>query len=86
MQYNIVGLYLHSRMVCPDYGLSLWKLSGGSVFLVGVIGLFVIYVSGGVIIGYLRKGVVEFPNAAFWSGVVENISVALVFIITCGRS
>lgn len=57
------------------------KMSGGSVFMVALIGGFVLYISIGVMVAFLKEGSPALPNAGFWNEVAECIKYAL----TCGR-
>ncbi|KAH0788567.1 hypothetical protein GPJ56_007249 [Histomonas meleagridis] len=49
------------------------KVSGGSVFLLIVFLIFVLYLSVGTLLGFILKGTIALPNEEFWSSVGDAI-------------
>lgn len=60
-------------------------ITGGSVFLFMVIAGFVLYLLIGVMVGFIRNGMLAFPNEDFWVGFAECVETAVIFIFTCGK-
>jgi hypothetical protein len=75
-----VGVKVATGMACPTEGGVLRKLTGGAVFLLIVLGLFVGYVGIGTLLGVPHR--VTFPNQKFWGEVAECIHAAILWI-TC---
>jgi hypothetical protein len=80
-------IFIEARtgMVCPNARHTIAKLSPGSLFLLILVCLFVVYIPAGIAVGYIRRDVIEFPNADFWGGVIDSIVFGVVYVFTCGR-
>ena len=61
------------------------SVTGGAIFLFLVIAIFVLYLSLGVCIYYIKDGILEFPNADFWEQFYECVLTAIAFIFSCGK-
>jgi hypothetical protein len=78
-------LDVHSRMVCPNYSHNINRLSVGSVFMTIAMLAFVLYMSLGIAGGFIANRVVAFPHAEFWGRTANSITMAAVFVVTCGQ-
>jgi hypothetical protein len=82
---RIILIEARTSMVCPNASYNIRKFSYGSLFLLILVGIFVVYVPLGLVIGWVRKGVIDFPNAEFWSAVSGSIAFAVTYACTTGR-
>ena len=69
----------------PDSGDERDGITGGSIFLFIVIVGFVLYLTFGVLIGFIKNGMLAFPNQDFWAEFAECLETAVTFIFTCGK-
>ena len=78
--------------MCPaftddsDDGIDNSKVSIGSMFILILLILMILYISGGCFLIYLKTGVIEMPNLEFWSEFFIDLKTAVLFLITCGNT
>lgn len=61
------------------------KITGGAIFLIVIAILIVLYLSIGLIVIYVKDGVVRIPNEAFWQSFGQCVIIGATYIFTCGK-
>lgn len=82
---GIVTMELKSKYACP-VGSSAFSI--GSIMLVTLLGIVVLYVMCGVLFQtFVRKaeGVERLPNYTFWSGLMRHIKFGVLFTVNRGK-
>lgn len=84
-------IYTHTAMAClkkaPDVPVidNRNSITGGGVFLMIVIIVSVLYIVIGLLVNFIKGGMVELPNKAFWEEFGICIQTAVLYIFTCGK-
>ncbi|OHT17154.1 hypothetical protein TRFO_12685 [Tritrichomonas foetus] len=85
-------IFAHTSMACPidspypPYDpTNRGVITGGSIFLTIVVVISVLYLTIGVLINFIKDGVISIPNSEFWQEVGQCIHAAVIFIGTCGK-
>jgi hypothetical protein len=83
---NHIILYSWTTMVCPGYPISFREQSGGSVFLIILLVLFVYLLGLHVFLRFLWNGSIEIPHEDFWSGFADSLKAAWAAIWSCRQT
>ncbi|OHT16830.1 hypothetical protein TRFO_12915 [Tritrichomonas foetus] len=78
--YNV-----NTNAACP-VDKSRKVISGGAIFLICVIIICVLYFAIGMIVNYVKDGIIMIPNAGFWNEFGLSISAAVAFLFSCGKT
>lgn len=89
---KVPTIYTHTTMAClrkaPYVPIidNRNSITGGGIFLMIVIVVSVLYVFIGLIVNFIKNGVIELPNKTFWEEFGICIHTAILFIFTCGKN
>lgn len=62
------------------------KISIGSMIILSLLIFGILYISIGCFLVFLKKGVIEMPNAEFWSEFLIDVKTAALFLAKCGNT
>lgn len=86
---KIPTIYTHTRMAClvkaPHVIVDRNSITGGGVFLLIVIVVTICYLLVGLMINFIKGGLIELPNKDFWEEFGACVYTAVLFIFTCGK-
>lgn len=74
-----------TNLACPVKSTARGAISGGAVFLILVIVVFVLYFSIGTLVEFIRNGSISIPNSKFWTEFYICVITSINFIFSCGK-
>ena len=87
---KVPTIYTHTTMAClkeapyvPIDNRS--AFTGGAIFLMIVIIASVLYLSIGLFVNFIKSGIIELPNKAFWEEFGTCVQTAILFIFSCRK-
>lgn len=93
MSFRSLSFYVYAKQACPidagggddDDSGEKNKVTGGAIFLIILSIAIVFYFAIGMIIIYVKEGVIRIPNEAFWKSFGECVVIGAKYIFTCGK-
>lgn len=82
---TIFKLSVKSSQVCPKLAPpAIFEQSIGSMVMMGIIGIFVLYISVGTPFTFASTGIIAIPNAEFWRNFTDCVKEGFYLVFTCG--
>jgi hypothetical protein len=82
---RIVDFFVFTGNVCPGFNDQINRIKGGSIFLLIVSELFLIYFGFGMLFMFIFKKRVALPFQDFAEAFWDCLVTAILFLVCCGR-